>query len=101
MPRRGGRPLDRLTPQELQVARLVARGASNRDAAAALYLSPRTVEYHLHKVFKKLGVHARAELAAVLAHERPVNSASPAWGRARVGPAGGRDLQAPGLREPL
>ena len=68
-PRRGGRPLDRLTPQELQVARLVARGASNRDAAAALYLSPRTVEYHLHKVFRKLGVHARAELAAVLAHE--------------------------------
>ncbi len=68
-PHRGGRPLDRLTPQELQVARLVARGASNRDAAAALYLSPRTVEYHLHKVFRKLGVHARAELAAVLAHE--------------------------------
>ena len=70
-PRRGGRPLDRLTPQELQVARLVARGASNRDAAAALYLSPRTVEYHLHKVFRKLGVHARAELAAVLAAETP------------------------------
>jgi ATP/maltotriose-dependent transcriptional regulator MalT len=66
-PPRGGRPLDRLTPQELQVARLVARGASNRDAAAALFLSPRTVEYHLHKVFRKLGVHARAELAAALA----------------------------------
>jgi DNA-binding CsgD family transcriptional regulator len=66
-PHRGGPSLERLTPQELQVARLVARGASNRGAAAALYLSPRTVEYHLHKVFKKLGVHARAELAAVLA----------------------------------
>ena len=64
---RGGPSLDRLTPQELQVARLVARGASNRGAAAALYLSPRTVEYHLQKVFKKLGVHARTELAAVLA----------------------------------
>ena len=62
-PARGGRPLDRLTPQELQVARLVARGDSNRDVAAALFLSPRTVEYHLHKVFRKLGVHARAELA--------------------------------------
>ena len=55
-----------MTPQELQVARLVARGDSNRDAAAALFLSPRTVEYHLHKVFRKLGVHARAELAAAL-----------------------------------
>jgi DNA-binding CsgD family transcriptional regulator len=67
-PRPGARrPLDRLTPQELQVARLVARGASNSDAAAALFLSPRTVEYHLHKVFRKLGLHARAELAAALA----------------------------------
>ena len=65
-PRRGQRPLDRLTPQELQVARLVARGDSNRDVAAALFLSPRTVEYHLHKVFRKLGVRARAELAAAL-----------------------------------
>ncbi len=69
-PVRAGRPLDRLTPQELQVARLVARGDSNRDAAAALFLSPRTVEYHLHKVFRKLGVHARAELAAALATPR-------------------------------
>ena len=45
----------------------MARGASNSDAAAALFLSPRTVEYHLHKVFRKLGLHARAELAAALA----------------------------------
>ena len=68
-PRAGGRPLDRLTPQERQVARLVAGGASNRDAAAALFLSPRTVEYHLHKVFRKLGVHGRTELAALLTGE--------------------------------
>jgi len=68
-PRPGGRPLERLTPQERQVARLVAAGASNRDAAAALFLSPRTVEYHLHKVFRKLRVHGRTELAALLAAE--------------------------------
>ena len=44
-------------------------GASNRDAAATLFLSPRTVEYHLHKVFRKLGVHGRTELAALLTGE--------------------------------
>jgi DNA-binding CsgD family transcriptional regulator len=69
-PRRGRHALERLTPQELQVARHVARGASNRETAAALFLSPRTVEYHLQKVFRKLGVHARAELAAALAREQ-------------------------------
>ena len=49
-------------PQELQIARIVARGASNRDAAAELFLSPRTVEYHLRKVFTKLVISSRAEL---------------------------------------
>ena len=68
-PARAGRRLDRLTPQELRIARLVARGGGNRDVAAALFLSPRTVEYHLHKVFRKLGVHGRAELAAVIGAE--------------------------------
>ncbi|HTS98755.1 MAG TPA: LuxR C-terminal-related transcriptional regulator, partial [Streptosporangiaceae bacterium] len=53
-----------LTGQELRVARLVASGLSNRDAAAQLYLSPRTVEYHLASVFAKLGVSSRHELAA-------------------------------------
>ncbi|MBM7808250.1 DNA-binding CsgD family transcriptional regulator [Geodermatophilus bullaregiensis] len=53
-----------LTPQELQVARLVRRGLPNRDVAAQLYVSPRTVDFHLRNVFAKLGVSSRTELAA-------------------------------------
>lgn len=51
-----------LTPRELQVARLAAQGGSNRDIAAQLFLSPRTVGYHLHNVFTKLGISSRTEL---------------------------------------
>ena len=60
------RPASALTTQELQIARLVADRASNRDVAAALFLSPRTVEYHLYKIFPKLGIASRAELATLI-----------------------------------
>ncbi len=56
-----------LTPQELQVSLLLADGRTTREAAAALFLSPKTVEYHLRKVYTKLGIGSRAELAEALA----------------------------------
>jgi DNA-binding CsgD family transcriptional regulator/tetratricopeptide (TPR) repeat protein len=60
-------PFERLTRQELRVARLVVQGASNRDVAGSLYLSTKTVEAHLRQVFRKLNVRSRAELAALAA----------------------------------
>jgi DNA-binding CsgD family transcriptional regulator len=56
-----------LTAQELEVAALVARGSTNREAAAALFLSPKTVESHLSRIYRKLGVRSRTELASVMA----------------------------------
>jgi DNA-binding CsgD family transcriptional regulator len=57
---------DQLTPQELQVAQLVGAGATNREAAASLFLSPKTIEKHLSSVYRKLGVRSRTELARTL-----------------------------------
>src|SRR5207248_11005441 len=58
-----------LTPQELQVALTLAEGATTREAAARLYLSPKTVEYHLRHVYDKLEVRSRDELRTALLRE--------------------------------
>ncbi|MET9487143.1 AAA family ATPase [Nocardia sp. NPDC006630] len=67
----GERPRDRavagLTPQELQIVRLAAQSLSNRDIAAQLFLSHRTVGYHLYKAYPKLGVTSRGELKELAA----------------------------------
>jgi DNA-binding CsgD family transcriptional regulator len=57
----------RLTPQELQVAQLVAGGATNKEAASALFVTPKTIESHLNSVYRKLGIRSRVELPRVLA----------------------------------
>lgn len=58
-----------LTPQELRIALAVAGGATNREAAASLLISPKTVEYHLARIYTKLGIRSRSELARRMARE--------------------------------
>jgi DNA-binding CsgD family transcriptional regulator len=58
-----------LTPQELQVALQVARGLTNREIAQALFLSPKTVEFHLTRIYRKLDLNARAELVERFANQ--------------------------------
>ena len=66
---------DELTAQELQIARLAARGLSNREIGQQLYVSHRTIGTHLYRIFPKLGITARTELDAVLSDVTPVSLA--------------------------
>ncbi|HEV2785852.1 MAG TPA: helix-turn-helix transcriptional regulator, partial [Solirubrobacteraceae bacterium] len=60
-----------LTAHERQIARLARDGLSNPEIGGRLFLSPRTVEWHLHKVFAKLGIRSRTELFSALPHADP------------------------------
>jgi DNA-binding CsgD family transcriptional regulator len=64
---------DRLTAQEAEITRLVVEGASNRQVAAELFISRNTVEYHLQKVFRKIGVRSRTQLARVILNGASTN----------------------------
>ncbi|HWW90289.1 MAG TPA: AAA family ATPase [Solirubrobacteraceae bacterium] len=77
--KRTAQTLDELTPQETQVARLAADGQTNPEIGGQLFLSPRTVEWHLGKVFGKLGISSRKELASALS-DIGTNVASPSVG---------------------
>lgn len=67
--RRDPTTIDELTPQELQIALLLAEGKTTREAAATLFLSPKTIEYHLRHVYMKLAIHSRKQLAETLARQ--------------------------------
>ncbi len=56
----------RLSPKELAVARLVAGGASNKRAAAELCVSPKTIEFHLSSIYRKLGITSRTQLTRLV-----------------------------------
>ena len=68
---------EQLTPHELQIAVLVSQGMTNREAAAALFLSPKTIEYHLGQIYRKLDVRGRAQLARLMAMESPEGPRDP------------------------
>ncbi len=93
--------IDVLTPQELQIALLLTGGKTTRETAAALFLSPKTVEYHLRHIYQRLGIHSRDELAQRL---RPgqlpsaVTQRPAAARRAAAGRSGTRRHPAAGSR---
>ena len=71
---RGPATSEELTPQELQVAMLVADGKTNREVGARLFLSPKTIEWHLGHVYRKFGIRSRSELTRALGVQQPVSA---------------------------
>jgi DNA-binding NarL/FixJ family response regulator len=72
--------VNRLTPRELEIALLAGAGATNREIAARLFLSPKTVELHLGRVYRKLAIRSRTELARALPPDRwgdPLHGSDP------------------------
>lgn len=65
-PLNGGASTEQLTSRELGITELVVTGATNREVASALHLSPKTIENHLSRIYAKLGVRSRTELASLL-----------------------------------
>jgi DNA-binding NarL/FixJ family response regulator len=63
-----------LTPQELVVAHLVADGLSNRELASHLFVSIKTVEFHIHNIYAKLGIRSRVQLTNYVAVEATLNA---------------------------
>jgi len=76
--RRDPATIEELTPQELQIALQLTAGKTTRETAASLFLSPKTVEYHLRHVYQKLGIHSRDQLARALAGPAPGPAPPPA-----------------------
>ena len=94
--RRDPAAVEQLTPQELQIALLLTAGRTTRETAAALFLSPKTVEYHLRHVYQKLGIHSRDELARSLAAQSPAETGSAgSMSRRRARHVSGADQKSP------
>jgi DNA-binding CsgD family transcriptional regulator len=84
--RRNPATIDELTPQELQIALRVAEGRTTRETAAALFLSPKTIEHHLHNVYRKLAISSRRELVEAMTRHPQSTAPSPAAKRSTPRP---------------
>jgi DNA-binding CsgD family transcriptional regulator len=69
-------PLAELTPHELRIAGVVASGAKNREIAARLFVTPKTVEYHLRSIYRKLNIRSRSELVRLYLAESQLEASS-------------------------